>query len=140
MTAGQLKEIFPNASDQFIRSNADDTRQQLPTPPCSEAPAAVVERNLRPRSLAKGKAKGADTARFLIRVTSFRVRLLDEDNACEKYHVDCCRYAGLVPGDSPATTQIKTGQEKVRSKGEERTEIVIERIEGGNGNRAEKLA
>lgn len=127
MTADQLREIFPNASEQFIRANTGGLTC-LPTADCVEAPATVVERNLRTRPLAKGKTQGGDSGRFLIRVTSHRVRLLDEDNLCAKYVVDCCRYAGLVPGDAPATTQIATGQKKVRSKAEERTEVVIERI------------
>lgn len=120
MTADELRERFPNASDQFIRANA-----QLPLALGLEAPSAVLERDLRPRPLAARKAQGINPARFLVRVTSYRVRLLDEDNLCAKYVVDCCRYAGLIPGDSPATTQIATGQEKVRSKAEERTEVEI---------------
>jgi hypothetical protein len=91
-----------------------------------KASGAVVERDLRPRPLAAGEIEGGDTARFLVRVTSFRRRLLDEDNLCEKYVVDCCRYAGFLPGDAPSTTHIETRQEKVRSKAEERTEVLIE--------------
>lgn len=123
MTADELRKTFPNASDQFIRANA-----QLSLAIGIEAPAPVVERNLRTRPLAARKAQGIDPARFLVRVTSYRVRLLDEDNLCSKYVVDCCRYSGLIPGDSPATTQIATGQKKVGSKSEERTEVVIEAV------------
>jgi hypothetical protein len=96
--------------------------------PNSPASAPIVECNLRPRPLAKGEAQEPDPGIFLVRVTSFRRRLLDEDNLCEKYHVDCCRYAGLIPGDDPSKARIETRQEKVRSKAEERTEIVIERL------------
>jgi hypothetical protein len=87
---------------------------------------ALVERDLRNGPLAKGQTETGDPRKFLVRVTSFRVRLLDEDNLCEKYHVDLCRYAGLLRGDDPSQTHIVTTQEKVRTKKEERTEIVIE--------------
>lgn len=107
---------------------ASPRRYPVQVVPDGEAPAAVVERDLRPRPLAKGKAEKPDTGKFLVRVTSFRRRLLDEDNLCEKYHVDCARYAGLLPGDDPSQARIETRQEKVRSKEEERTEIVIERL------------
>jgi hypothetical protein len=123
MTAEELRKTFPNASEQFIRANA-----QLPLALGLEASAPILECDLRPRPLAARKVEGCDPARFLVRVTSYRVRLLDEDNLCAKYVVDCCRYAGLIPGDSPAITQIATGQKKVRSKAEERTEVVIETI------------
>jgi hypothetical protein len=57
-----------------------------------------------------------------------RRRLLDEDNLCEKYHVDCCRYAGLIPGDSPAEIQIQTRQRKAARGEEEHTQIDIFRL------------
>ena len=87
--------------------------------------APLLESDMRPRALGAGEAKGGDTGRFLIRVTAFRVRLLDEDNLCEKYHVDCCRYAGLIPDDNPGQTKIETGQIKVAKKDQERVLIEI---------------
>ena len=89
---------------------------------------AVMERYLRDGPLAKGKAQTTNTGRFLVRVTSFRRRLLDEDNLCEKYFVDCCRYAGLLPADSPDQCKIETTQEKVSLKEEERTVITISKL------------
>lgn len=58
-----------------------------------------------------------------MRVTSIRRRLIDEDNLCEKYAVDCCRYAGLLPGDGPGQTQIEIRQRKAL-KGEEEATLV----------------
>lgn len=69
------------------------------------------------------RPKAEDSKRFLVRVTSVRGRLIDEDNLCEKYIVDCCRYAGLLPGDSPAETKIEVCQRKV-SKGEEEHTLI----------------
>jgi hypothetical protein len=124
MTSAEFRIRFPHASESTIRANCDD---YISPKALREAPTPVVERDLRLRALGTDEPKKSDTGRFLVRVTSFRRRLLDEDNLCEKYVVDCCRYAGLLPGDAPGTTRIEVRQEKVRSKEEERTEIVIER-------------
>ena len=120
MTREELKTIFPHASETFLADNADRTVS-------SKRPisAPVLERDLRDGALATRQAKEADTGKFFVRVTSFRRRLLDEDNLCEKYHVDCCRYSGVLPADSPDRTSIQTRQEKVRTKAEERTEIEV---------------
>lgn len=125
-TREQLQLRFPNASESFLRANASD---HVPAPDHSTPSAPVVECDLRNGPLAAGKAEGRDSGKFLVRVTSFRRRLLDEDNLCAKYVVDCCRYAGLIPGDAPGQARIVTTQEKVRSKEDERTEILIERLE-----------
>lgn len=86
--------------------------------------SAQLERSTGYGALATPQAEKRDSANFLVRVTSYRRRLLDEDNLCEKFHVDCLRYAGIIPGDAPGQTRIEVRQEKVR-KGEAE-EIVIE--------------
>lgn len=60
-----------------------------------------------------------------MRVTSYRVRLLDEDNLCEKFHVDCCRYAGILPSDAPDKAHIVVTQKKVAKKAEQKTLVEI---------------
>lgn len=70
------------------------------------------------------QAKAQDTVRFLVRVTSRRRNLLDQDNLCEKFHVDCLRYAAIIPSDAPTETRIEVTQEKV-GKGEAE-EIIIQ--------------
>ena len=70
------------------------------------------------------KVQGQHSGRVLVRVTSRRKRLLDEDNLCEKYHVDLCRYAGVLSDDAPERTKIEVSQTKCR-KGEPE-EITIE--------------
>lgn len=123
-----LGSLFPNASQTFLRLNglAPATSSLLHPKPTSAAP--IVERRPRARALGKKKDEGSNPVRFLVRVTSFRIRLLDEDNLCEKYHVDCCRYAGVLPDDAPAQTRIEVRQEKVRSKEQERIEIAITKL------------
>jgi hypothetical protein len=78
---------------------------------------AVLESNISNGALGKSEGKRTNTALFLVRVTSIRKKLLDEDNLCEKYYVDCCRYAGLIPGDEPDKTKIEVCQRKAK-KGE----------------------
>ena len=77
----------------------------------------VVECPAGDGALGPRQGKGNDPERILVRVTSFRRRLLDEDNLAEKFHVDCCRYAGLIPSDTPECARIEVRQEKV-GKGE----------------------
>ena len=76
-----------------------------------------LERHDEYAAVGTGRAEKADRKRFLVRVTSVRCRLLDEDNLCVKLVVDCCRYAGLIPGDSAGEAKIEASQRKV-AKGE----------------------
>lgn len=74
------------------------------------------------------QAKKSDSGKYRVCCTSFRRRLLDEDNLAEKYHVDACRYSGLLPDDAPDRCQISVSQVKVKTKEEEKTVIVIESL------------
>lgn len=112
--AEALRQLHPHYVTGFVAYQPRDTG--TPT---------VMESDLRPRALGKGKAKEGHSGRVLVRVTAFRVRLLDEDNLCEKYHVDCCRYAGLLSGDDPSQAKIQTSQVKVKRKQDERVLIEI---------------
>ena len=84
-----------------------------------------LEPTPRPPSLVPRQTQGSDRQRFLVRTTSVRNRLLDEDNLCEKYHVDLCRYAGIIPGDEAGTTKIETTQRKAHKGEEEHTLIEV---------------
>ncbi len=85
--------------------------------------AAELERNIGNGPLAKGEAEKGNPERVLVRVTSVRKRLIDEDNLAEKYYVDCCRYAGLIYADSPDQTKIEVCQRKA-AKGEAEHTII----------------
>ena len=87
--------------------------------------AAKLERNLGNGPLAKSEAEKGNSERVLVRVTSVRKRLIDEDNLAEKYHVDCCRYAGLIHGDEPSKTKIEVCQRKAEKDEAEHTIIEI---------------
>ena len=113
MTPEQLKAKFPNASADFIAAN-------------SRTPAALESNSgdapLAPRQVQKGRAR-----KILVSVTSYRRKLADPDGLCEKYFLDCCKYAGFIPDDSPTEIELVTKQKKV-SKGEPE-ETVIELFE-----------
>lgn len=85
---------------------------------------AKLERDFSHAALGAVQDQAGNRGGFLVRVTSFRRRLLDFDNLCEKYHVDCCRYAGLIPDDAPGVTQIEVAQQKTGK--DEAEQIVIE--------------
>ena len=65
--------------------------------------------------------------RHVVRICSFRRRLLDSDNLIggSKYFIDGLRHAGLIPDDRPQDITLEVCQEKVKRKEDERTEIEI---------------
>jgi hypothetical protein len=65
--------------------------------------------------------------RIGVRFTGFRVRLLDSDNyaGSVKDLLDGLQYSGLIPGDDPQRITLVTDQVRVKTRKEERTEIVI---------------
>lgn len=87
-----------------------------------------MESGARPVAVAKNQVQETNRPRFLVRITSIRKRLLDEDNLNCKFHVDLCRYAGVLPGDCPGTCKIQTTQRKAAKGEAEHTEITIDEI------------
>lgn len=77
--------------------------------------------------VAEAKGEAQHPRRIVVRIASFRRRLLDPDNLTggTKYFVDSARYAGLIPGDRPDQITLEVSQHKVSRKEEERTEIEI---------------
>lgn len=125
-----LSQRFPQASASFLRLNGFANIPPAPVKPAPlptdrHAPTPKPKRSARPRSLAAGQAQEGDTRFRIVRVKSFRMRLLDSDNLVPKWHIDALRYAGILPSDAPDRARIETSQEKVRNKSEERTEIEI---------------
>jgi len=84
------------------------------------------EQSIRNESLGtvKGKTESAD--RPIVRITSFRTRLLDTDNLTPKYLLDALRYAGAVFDDREKDIRLEVSQVKVVHRNEEKTEIEIE--------------
>jgi len=118
MKAFALTDLPPHLHAQIIQQlNPESSRKN-----------AIVERVTGDGTLGPRKVEKRHTAKFLVRITSFRRRLLDEDNLAEKYHVDCCRYAGLIPSDAPGCAKIETAQKKVGMKEDEYTLIEIDNL------------
>lgn len=110
MTLHAISELFANASPDFLARNAGK--------------ATKLERDSGDAPLEKKKVQRPASQRFLVRITSVRKRLLDEDNLCAKYHCDLCRYAsGGTFGDEAGETKIETTQRKAE-KGEEESVII----------------
>jgi hypothetical protein len=60
--------------------------------------------------LAAAEGKANDAGRIRVVITSSRRRLIDPDNLCPKYFIDCLRYSGLIPDDSPEHITLEVKQ------------------------------
>lgn len=71
-------------------------------------------------------ARETDVPSFrVVRVTSYRTRLVDERNLWDKYLVDSLVRAQLLRDDSPQWCRVEVHQVKVGLKSDERTEVEI---------------
>lgn len=123
MNPDDIRRLFPRASASLFAANAPHPELSLGEDGQAPVVRPELERDSRDGALGKSKAKVRDSRRFLVRVTSIRARLIDEDNLCEKYVVDCCRAAALIPGDGPSQTRIETSQRKA-GKGEDEGTLI----------------
>jgi hypothetical protein len=116
MNRNQLLRLFPNATESTIAANADPDNSG--TPP-------ALECNPRHAPLGAKKVQRRPIERVHIVVTSVRRYDADDDNLCEKYHIDLLRYAGIIQGDSQKHCKIETSFRKAKKGEEEHTEITI---------------
>ena len=86
---------------------------------------AKLEQDTRHGTLAEKPIETRSTGRVHIRFVSVRKRLLDPDNICEKWTLDCLRYIGVIRGDEPDKITLETSQRKAAKGEAERTEITI---------------
>ncbi len=114
MNDSEIKRIFPRASKDFADLNADGISRD-------PKPQSVV-RNERLDEKA-GKAKNA--IRHIVRITSFRTRLLDTDNLCPKFFIDALRYAGCIYDDAEKDIDLRVSQRQVEKRTQEKTLIEI---------------
>lgn len=87
--------------------------------------APVVERGPGHEPLETRQAPSPDSRRRKVCVVSYRVRLIDPDNLCAKYHIDGLRYVGALSDDTAKHITLSVSQEKVKTKAEEFTLISI---------------
>jgi len=121
MTAHEIRRRMPNASEAFIKRNAEDC-------PDSQAPSPKPKRPFCHEPLGKVAREEEDSGRVRVRIVSFRKRLIDPDNLAPKYFIDCLRYAGFIRDDRAQDIALEVSQQKVKSKAEEYTRIEIEPI------------
>lgn len=98
-------------------SRADDPKQP-----------AIVESHSRTLAQKTAPIEKSHSAKFLVRVTDVRIKLIDTDNLFVKWHVDLLRYAGCLLGDGPETTTIQVSQRKLKYGEYPHTEIEIFRL------------
>ncbi len=84
-----------------------------------------LEQDTQHGPLAEGQAKEMAADRVHIRFESVRKRLLDPDNLCEKWTLDCLRYIGVIRGDEPDKITLETTQRKAAKGEAEHTLITI---------------
>jgi hypothetical protein len=110
-----FKTLFPNASKAAVAANVE-LRHSEPEP---DHPAALDR-------AATGKEEGLD--RVVVCFKGYRVRPLDPDNhagSCKNL-LDGLVHSHLIRGDEPWRIIFQSEQEKVKTFGEERTEITID--------------
>jgi len=96
-----------------------------PKQPQRKAQGSKPIRAVRNELLGVAQGKETDSASILVRVTSFRKRLIDPDNLTPKWFIDCCRYCGWIEDDTAKDVSVETRQEKVLAKEDETTLIEI---------------
>lgn len=149
MTRAELLKLFPNANAEFLSQNASDfkprvspqkpiktiprplsTQKNHETDPISQSPRTDAKLECLAGDGALGEIEGKEegSGRFLVRFVSVRKRLLDEDNLCEKWYLDCLRYTGIVRDDRPEEVKVITTQRKVEPGEEEYVEISISQM------------
>ena len=74
------------------------------------------------------EAQGRDFQRNLVRITSYRCRLLDPDNLAGgcKYAIDAIRKAKVIPDDREEDIRLEIFQVKTKTRKEEKTVIEVE--------------
>lgn len=119
----ELKALYPNASEHVLRHSYETGKAGVNAG--SPREVAKLEPDTGHGTVGAVQVQAGRRRRFLVRVTSYRHRLLDIDNLCEKYLVDLCRYAGVIPDDAPGTTAIEVSQQKVPASEAEQTLIEV---------------
>lgn len=87
--------------------------------------SSVAEPPILDEPMAAEAGEAGDTIRVRVSVVSYRRWLLDADNLCPKYFIDCLRYAKIIPDDAPKYIILETRQHQVSKKEHERTEIEV---------------
>lgn len=120
-----MQEVLPGDDPLTMRWTQDQLNEYQNR---RKAKAAKPECPVCDVPLAAPEGEEKNTGRILVRIIGRRVRLLDPDNCICKYHLDCLRYAGIIPNDREEDIELHVKQEKVCTKAEECTIIEVEGI------------
>lgn len=120
LTPEQYEEIMRRPA--IKRANSGD---------CGQTQGAEPQCPVLNGAMGQDGGEDRDSASISVRIVSFRKRLIDPDNLCPKYFIDCLRYSQLIPDDRAQDINLQVQQQKVKSKAEERTEITITFTETG---------
>lgn len=116
MTAYELKQRYPHASESFIKANADTDYT---------GSSAIVERAAGDEPLEAHQGQASAAGRLHIRFVSARKHLLDPDNLSVKWMLDCLRYCRIINGDEPEKISLEVTQRKCAKGESEHTVIEI---------------
>lgn len=108
--------------DSIVYSNREEKRYARREKPLDHP---ELERAARNAALGAGETQESHSIRYVVRVISVRIRLLDDDNLAEKYAVDFLRYCGAIPSDAPGKTKIEIFQRKIEKGEAEHTEVRV---------------
>lgn len=119
LTLNKINYVYDKANDRLIAE----------TDRCHVAnPAANVERHSVDKPT-KANAYQAIRERVRIVIVSYCRRFTDADGRSAKYAIDGLVEAGILTDDSPQfVAAVEYRQVKVKSRSEEKTEIIIERL------------
>jgi hypothetical protein len=113
-----------NPSKSFIARNPQLYERQTNR----VSPTAIGKQDSGNEPLAKAARAGLDPKRRLVRIKSFRLRVVDERNLFDKFFVDSLVYAGILFDDSPRWVKVEVEQVQCDSGHQERTEIEVSEI------------
>jgi hypothetical protein len=111
----KLRRLFPHGSKEFFKLNPG---LQDPNPePGGLFPLEQISSRKKPRH-----------APALLKLTSYRCNLLDDDNlrGGSKALIDCIKELGLISGDDASAITLSVGQKKVNHRWQEKTLVEIQ--------------
>jgi hypothetical protein len=94
-----------------------------------EASSTIAKQIVQHESLAEAERKTMYAGKVLVRITSYRRRLLDRDNLCGKWFLDAARYSRIIRNDTPEDINYEISQCKVKKAEDEETQIEFIPIE-----------
>ena len=117
MNANDLRELqkrFPLSASTLAKNCYDRV-----------APGPVGERSVGNEPVAEIAGENPCPTKCVVRITSFRSRLIDGDNLHGKAFVDALQTAGAIYKDSPEWCKVEVKQVQVENPWQQRTVIEI---------------